>query len=342
VRRETAKIRRLVLLCAASILCCVVAGHAQQDAGPSGGVLTGTVKAVDAVKGIIGVAQPDGQQTFVAVTAATIITRQETAAASDVQVGQMVVVMGQPTTITARTISISPLPAPAGAASPGAAAEATPTADEKPASTEAPASSPQAVAGPAAVTGQVTQLSPLTVRTGDGVVVVVNLADDAQVSKPIAVTLDEIKPGDAVTVTGKAGTDGYLYAKSVQIRAGEAQADAPTSLTWVGTMDAALSQANATGQPVMIDFYTGWCSWCKTLDEKTYSDPGVISALAGKVVTAKIDAEAQAAEARKYQVSGYPTIVFLNSTGAEIHRIEGYVPPDAFLSELKTALQKTK
>ena len=36
-----------------------------------------------------------------------------------------------------------------------------------------------------------------------------------------------------------------------------------------------------------------------------------------------------------YKISGYPTIVFVDSDSVEIDRIIGYLPPNEFLSELK-------
>ena len=55
------------------------------------------------------------------------------------------------------------------------------------------------------------------------------------------------------------------------------------------------------------------------------------------MVSFKIDAEKDYGVelVKKYTVSAYPTIVFLNDKGGEIDRIVGYLPPDKFLKELK-------
>lgn len=57
--------------------------------------------------------------------------------------------------------------------------------------------------------------------------------------------------------------------------------------------------------------------------------------LAAQVVPLKANAEKEAKDlAKKYGVSGYPTIVFVDSNGEAVGRIGGYLPPDAFSTEL--------
>ena len=36
-----------------------------------------------------------------------------------------------------------------------------------------------------------------------------------------------------------------------------------------GTLDDALKLSKESNKPIMIDFYTDWCGWCKVLDEKS-------------------------------------------------------------------------
>lgn len=57
--------------------------------------------------------------------------------------------------------------------------------------------------------------------------------------------------------------------------------------------------------------------------------------LAAQVVPLKANAEKEAKDlAKKYGVSGYPTVVFVDSKGEAVGRIRGYLPPDAFGTEL--------
>lgn len=110
-------------------------------------------------------------------------------------------------------------------------------------------------------------------------------------------------------------------------------------LAWVKSYDEALKAAAASKKVVMIDFFTDWCVWCKRLDQDTYSDKQVAEFAAQKLVPLKLDAEKEGAElAKKNNVSGYPTILFLSGQGEVVGRIGGYMKPEPFLAEVKKIL----
>lgn len=50
-----------------------------------------------------------------------------------------------------------------------------------------------------------------------------------------------------------------------------------------------------------------------------------------------INAEKQPAVAKRYGVSGYPTIKFLNDGGDEVHTSVGFRPVGPFIQEMDTA-----
>lgn len=116
------------------------------------------------------------------------------------------------------------------------------------------------------------------------------------------------------------------------------------SIQWLTDFKKAQTVAKKQKKIMMVDFYTDWCGFCKKLDRDTYPSPKVVN-LARQFVAVKINPEkSQANEALRirYDVSGFPTILFLDASGRKIHEIPGYAPPDVFAEEMRTALKKAK
>ncbi len=90
-------------------------------------------------------------------------------------------------------------------------------------------------------------------------------------------------------------------------------------------------------RPVMMDFMAEWCGWCKKLDKEVYTDPEVLK-VSRQFSCIKVDGDRNRELVRSYRVDGYPTIVFLDASGKEVHRVVGYRPAQAFLAEMQKAL----
>jgi thiol-disulfide isomerase/thioredoxin len=106
------------------------------------------------------------------------------------------------------------------------------------------------------------------------------------------------------------------------------------------TYDQVLQQASERNVPVVLDFFTDWCVYCKHFDhDRTLPDNGLQKALDGVAFTS-IDAEkGEGIElAKKYGVSSYPTYLVVNSEGELMDRWSGYGGPDHFLGQLEPAL----
>ena len=110
----------------------------------------------------------------------------------------------------------------------------------------------------------------------------------------------------------------------------------------VAELDARIKQAN--GKNVMLDFYADWCVSCKEFERFTFSDPRVIAKLKDVVlIQADLTANSDDDKAllKKFGLFGPPGIIFFNKDGTEnkAARTIGYTPPDAFLSNLESALR---
>jgi tetratricopeptide (TPR) repeat protein len=112
----------------------------------------------------------------------------------------------------------------------------------------------------------------------------------------------------------------------------------PDKIVFQTDYDAALKMAADENKPMIIDFYTDWCKWCKVLDTVTYVDPLVMGMSADDIFV-KVNAEVDTGLARQYGIAGYPTIVVAGPDGKEKDRIWGYLPPTDFYNQVQLYLQ---
>ena len=111
-------------------------------------------------------------------------------------------------------------------------------------------------------------------------------------------------------------------------------------ISWEKTLDSALVRARQTQKPIMIDFYATWCGPCKMLDAQIYPAAPVVQE-AQNFVSVKVDVDKEQSLASKYQIQAMPTIVFLDSSGREIHRTQGVSDQASwFVQEMQTARSK--
>ncbi len=123
-------------------------------------------------------------------------------------------------------------------------------------------------------------------------------------------------------------------------RGGERGGSGAGVLPWERDLPTALARAGSEKKLVMVDFYTDWCGWCRRLDQTTLADSNVRRALE-RVVSVRLNAETDGREvAQRFNVDGYPTILFLNASGDEVGRIPGYLEPRPFLSEIEHIIER--
>ena len=100
----------------------------------------------------------------------------------------------------------------------------------------------------------------------------------------------------------------------------------------------ALESARAQNKLVLLDFYTGWCGYCKKMDRDVFSKQDFQKELKKQYVTAKLDGDSPFGKsfAQQNGVQGYPTYVFFDGAGTSVGKVEGYLP----LSEFRSTIQK--
>jgi len=114
------------------------------------------------------------------------------------------------------------------------------------------------------------------------------------------------------------------------------ESDSPEAppLDWIEDPDAAFALAAETGRPLMAFSTAEWCAPCQLLESTTFEDPWVRGAMA-ELVLAKVEEDEAWSEA--HEAYGYPTLLFFDSEGREVHRFSGYRQALPFLRELLRA-----
>ncbi len=99
------------------------------------------------------------------------------------------------------------------------------------------------------------------------------------------------------------------------------------------TLTAVLDRAESKDKVVFVDFYTTWCMPCKLMDEEVFTDNTTAAYLNKNFLNYKVNAEKGNGPnlATVYNVSVYPTLLFLDERGRVLERKEGA----AFYTELK-------
>ncbi len=96
----------------------------------------------------------------------------------------------------------------------------------------------------------------------------------------------------------------------------------------------------------LIFFYTDWCSYCTKMKNEVFTKEEIAKSMNDNFISVKLNPEndgivdeinKKSAKdlASQYGVSGYPTIVFLDSKGNFITKLPGYAPADVFEIILK-------
>lgn len=131
-------------------------------------------------------------------------------------------------------------------------------------------------------------------------------------------------------------------------------------INWV-TLEEAVKLQKKTPKKIMVDVYTNWCGPCKMLDKNTFHNKDVVDFVNKHYYAVKFNGEGNdvvtfdgktydnpnynPANAKRrnsahqltryFQISAYPTIVFIDEKGKMIAPIKGYQKPQGLELYLK-------
>ena len=104
----------------------------------------------------------------------------------------------------------------------------------------------------------------------------------------------------------------------------------------IKSLDEALALAESQSKLVLADLSAIWCSSCRTLDQRVFSDPEVRNVLAEKYVFARIEYETEEGKAfrQRHQTVGIPVLLVLDTAGNKVRELDVVLDPQKFREQL--------
>lgn len=109
-------------------------------------------------------------------------------------------------------------------------------------------------------------------------------------------------------------------------------------IRWRHDYAAARREATAAGKPLLLDFGTEACTWCRKLDATTLKVPAVVELLNAHFIPVKVDGEREAELVRQARVESYPTLLVVSPDGRIVGRHDGYADAAKLLPLLRQAV----
>jgi len=141
------------------------------------------------------------------------------------------------------------------------------------------------------------------------------------------------KPLQNIGFTSQVAADNTKIAARKTNQQNKVQFD---TVTTVAEIEAYLQQAREAKQPVLVDYYADWCVDCVRMEQSTYIEPEVVSALQNwrllKIDVTKTN-QATLAAKKYFKVFGPPATLFINARGQTIKPLSryGYIPANEIL-----------
>lgn len=106
-----------------------------------------------------------------------------------------------------------------------------------------------------------------------------------------------------------------------------------------GTFNEALQAAAKSGKLVFVDCYTSWCAPCKWMEKNVFVNDTIHQYFNKQFINFKVDMEkGEGVSLReRYKVTSFPTYLFVDAKGNQVHRTGSRMSVLDFITEAKRA-----
>ncbi len=109
-----------------------------------------------------------------------------------------------------------------------------------------------------------------------------------------------------------------------------------------GTYVEALEKAKTENKLIFMDAFAEWCGPCKRMAATTFKEAKVGKFFNDNFINVKMDMEKGEGPTlgRKFDVAAYPTLIFINEKGEQVHKTVGGLQAEQLIGTARQALSK--
>jgi tetratricopeptide (TPR) repeat protein len=113
-------------------------------------------------------------------------------------------------------------------------------------------------------------------------------------------------------------------------------------IPWSNSFDASIAMAKKIHKPLMVFMKVEWSQWCKQMEGEVFASNSIVN-LSKSFVPVRLDGDHEGQSvARRYEVRGYPEVLFLDSNGLVIGRSSGLPSAADLTRDMNLALVNLK
>jgi thioredoxin-like negative regulator of GroEL len=147
-----------------------------------------------------------------------------------------------------------------------------------------------------------------------------------------------VQPHPAAALPRPAFPFGRRAALGLLLAAAVGGPAAAQEVRWRYDYNAARREAQEKALPLLLEFATEQCFWCRKLEDNTLRDPAVLAVMNERFIPLKIDAQRSPYLVEVLHIQSFPTVVLAAPDGKIVGTLEGFMEPTRFQDHLQRAL----
>lgn len=109
-------------------------------------------------------------------------------------------------------------------------------------------------------------------------------------------------------------------------------------IPWLRSATEAAKLSQATGKPILVYVRSKNCHYCDLLQQNTWQDPNTRAKVMRDMIPLKLTLEENKEAIEAMKVKGFPSVIIFSPRREYLGRIDGYVTPEQFQSQVSKNL----